>query len=226
MNDLGSIETSWNAEYEARRYEGEPPIPFVESIVKASQESGLAGAPGLYIGCGNGRNFLPLVDRGLDLIGLDVSWKALGQLARLSPKKPARLIHGDLSSIINAEVFDLIIGLQVFQHGDRAGSHAHIKVAQRRLRRNGLFCLRVNSTITDIDLRHEELERHPDGGRTVRYLEGPKAGLCIHFFGREELEELFVDDFETVEPLRLSKTLRVPPRLGHWGQWESIWRRT
>ena len=35
---------------------------------------------GLYVGCGNGRNLLPLLDAGLDLTGLDISRQAIAQL--------------------------------------------------------------------------------------------------------------------------------------------------
>ena len=44
---------------------------------------------GLYVGCGNGRNFLPLVDSGLELHGLDVSGESLRQLQA----PPSRVTH-------------------------------------------------------------------------------------------------------------------------------------
>jgi SAM-dependent methyltransferase len=50
---------------------------------------------GLYIGCGNGRNLVPMSDAGLDLIGLDISAQAITQLHRRKPGA-ARLIVGDL----------------------------------------------------------------------------------------------------------------------------------
>lgn len=55
----------WDAEYREGRYLQEPPIPFVEQIltVLLDHRVMLPGI-GLYIGCGNGRNYLPLVEAG------------------------------------------------------------------------------------------------------------------------------------------------------------------
>jgi hypothetical protein len=63
-------------------------------------------------------------------------------------------------------------------------------------------------------------------GYSVRYLEGPKRGLLVHFFDREELASLFVDGFDAELPLRLATTERASPSTGSWSQWEGIWRRT
>jgi len=57
------------------------------------------------------------------------------------------------------------------------------------------------------------------------YLDGPKAGLEIHFFGAAELGGLFADGFEPVLPPRAQVTWRQPPQAGQWTQWEGIWRR-
>jgi len=56
----------WDAEYERGRYGHEPPLPFVREIVAALRDQGdSAHGPGLYVGCGNGRNYVPLVEAGL-----------------------------------------------------------------------------------------------------------------------------------------------------------------
>jgi hypothetical protein len=119
--------------------------------------------------------------------------------------------------------YPVVIGIQVFQHGTRAVAHAHIRAAQRRVAAGGLFCLRVNAAGTDIWPGHEVTERSPDGGLTVRYLQGPKRGLDVHFFSAAELEGLF-SGFTPVLPLRLHRTRRPPPQPGQWSQWEAIWR--
>src|SRR5438093_504855 len=71
----------WNSEYRAGRYVGERPIPFVDRILSTlrAHPAAISGV-GLYVGCGNGRNYLPLVAAGLTLHGLDVSREALDQL--------------------------------------------------------------------------------------------------------------------------------------------------
>lgn len=219
------IAEAWDSEYEAGRYKEELPVPFVQDIVAASENVGLSGAHGIYIGCGNGRNYTPLVAAGLDLIGLDVSGAAIDQLVRRLPQRRHRLVHGDLSALPIGAQYQIVIGIQVFQHGDRAATHSHIRRAQGRVAPSGLFCLRVNAVGTDVSPRHEITERHGDGGFTVRYLEGPKKGLEIHFFSRAELDELFWEGFKEVVPLRLDQTWRAPRSEGQWSQWEAIWRR-
>jgi hypothetical protein len=219
------VASSWDAQYAAGRYATEPPVEFVADILAAAREAGLAGFPGLYVGCGNGRNYLPLVAGGLDLVGLDISAIALEQLATRAPGRRHRLLHGDLSALPPAATYPLVIGIQVFQHGDRAAAHAGIRSAQERVIPAGLFCLRVNAVGTDIAHEHEVVERHADGGFTVRYLAGPKQGLPIHFFSAGELTSLFARDFRPLLPPRLHRTWRTPRGRGQWSQWEAIWRR-
>ncbi|MGH3621503.1 MAG: class I SAM-dependent methyltransferase [Sciscionella sp.] len=68
----------------------------------------------VYIGCGNGRNYLPLVDAGLDLVGLDISGRAIEQLAQRVPTRRDRLVVGDLSSLPPHELYRIVVGIQVF----------------------------------------------------------------------------------------------------------------
>jgi len=220
----GPAAAAWDAEYAAGRYATEPPVAFTRDILAAARRTSLTR--GLYIGCGNGRNYLPLVASGLDLTGLDISAAAIAQLCARAPDRRDRLVHGDLSALPASAVYQVVIGIQVFQHGDRGAAHTHIRAAQRRVTAGGLFCLRVNATATDVWPGHEVTERHPDGGFTVRYLAGPKQGLLIHFFAGAELEALFGGGFTPVLPPRLQQTRRNAPQPGQWSQWEAIWLRT
>ncbi len=213
---------SWDREYRAGRYRNEPPVSFVEDILVAARQAGITR--GLYIGCGNGRNYLPLVRGGLDLVGLDISPVAIERLVYRAPDRRHDLICGDLSALSTHARYDLVIGIQVFQHGDRSTAHAHLRAAQDRLAPGGLIAIRVNAIETDVWPRHTVTEQNADGGFTVRYSEGSKLGLDIHFFARTELEELFAT-FQPVLPLRLQSTNRQPPSPGQWSQREGIWRR-
>jgi hypothetical protein len=79
------VAASWDAEYGAGRYAGAPPDGFVADIIAAATRHGLSR--GLYIGCGNGRNLVPLLDAGLDLTGLDISPEAIAQLRVRRPDR-------------------------------------------------------------------------------------------------------------------------------------------
>jgi SAM-dependent methyltransferase len=216
-----AVAAAWDAEYAAGRYLGDAPVMFVRDILRAARDARLTS--GLYVGCGNGRNYLPLTAGGLDLTGLDLSAAALAQLAaRLAG---ARLVCGDLSCLAASAVFPLVIGIQVFQHGDRATAHGQLRRAAGHVAPGGLLCVRVNAAGTDVWPAHEITERHADGGFTVRYLAGAKRGLQVRFFGEAELAGLIAAGFAPVLPLRVSRTRRAPPAPGQWSQWEAIWRR-
>jgi methyltransferase family protein len=217
------IERAWDDEYARGRYRDERSVPFVREILRCVRRCGLAGRPGIYIGCGNGRNFLPLVEGGLDLIGLDVSGVAITQLAERMPQHASRLIHGDLGALPADVRFPIVIGIQVFQHGDRETCYRLIRRAQGFLEPGGLIAVRVNATETDIEFEHDVIESQADTGITIIYRDGPKTGLPIHFFARKELDELFTG-LHSESPLRLVSTERAAPAKGQWSQWEGIWR--
>jgi SAM-dependent methyltransferase len=214
---------SWDKEYVGGRYRDEPPVAFVADILVAARRAGLTS--GLYIGCGNGRNYEPLVRGGLDLTGLDISDVALRQLSARMPERRGSLVHGDLSALPQGTRYGVVIGIQVFQHGHAEAAHAHLAAARARVAPGGLMAVRVNAAGTDIAFAHRVTGRNDDGV-TIRYLDGPKAGLEIHFFGEAELRGLFAIGFEPVLALRAQVTRRQPPEAGQWTQWEGIWRAT
>jgi SAM-dependent methyltransferase len=221
-SERAAVTRAWDAEYVAGRYQDEPPVAFVDDIVAAARSFGVES--GLYIGCGNGRNYIPLVNAGLDLVGIDISAAAIAQLRERAPNRTNRLLCADLEGL-TAGAYDLVIGIQVFQHGDRAQAHAHIRSAQRRIARGGLMAVRVNAVGTDLVYRHERTGAAADGSFTARYLEGPKSGLRIYFFAREGLSGLFAEEFTSVLELRTQATAHEGTGQGFWLQWEGIWRR-
>jgi trans-aconitate methyltransferase len=214
-----SAASAWDTEYARGRYHDEPAVDFVSDIVTTAHQHRLRD--GVYIGCGNGRNLLPMLDAGLDLVGLDISAEALRQLRRRRPDRADKLLLGDLAALPDSARCELVVGIQVFQHGTRAQAHQHLLAAAERVVTGGLLCVRVNATDTDIEYDHDRIEEAPDGGYTVRYRSGPKAGLDIHFFTAAELSTLVADQFTP----RLHTTHRASPSRGHWSQWEAIWQR-
>jgi hypothetical protein len=118
---LTSASESWDREYRQGRYRSEPPIPFVDHTIETlGRRPEVRMGRGLYIGCRNGRNYIPLCDAGLDLWGLDVAGEALEQLESVRPDIAHRLIHSDLGDFEPDSLFDYVIAIQVFQHGPEA----------------------------------------------------------------------------------------------------------
>lgn len=220
-----NVSALWDAEYRSGRYRSESPIAFTAHIVEAVRLAGLAKGSGLYVGCGNGRNYIPLVSAGLDLIGLDISQTALAQIADRGIVPRHCLIHGTIDDLPPGETFDVVIAIQVLQHGNRSASNELFRKALARVAPGGVFCLRVNAARTEVYFAHDVTERFPDGSFTVRYREGPKKGLDIHFFSADEIGSLLESDFEPVMPMRIDATRRESPAAGQWLQWEGIWRR-
>ncbi len=218
-----TVAERWDAEYRSGRTAREPPDDFVADLLSMARVHGVRR--GLYVGCGNGRNFEPLVDGGLDLEGLDVSAEAIRQLTERRPEWAGRVRVTDLAGLPEGALYPLVIGIQVFQHGDRAACRVHLLAAQARVAEGGLFGLRVNAAGTEYAQAHDVVERDDDGSESIRYRAGPKEGLTIHFFARSELEHLFEAEFSPVLPLRRSVTVRRAPERGHWDQWEGIWQR-
>jgi hypothetical protein len=228
MNDAPAplVRARWDAEYRAQRYADEPPIPFADRIADTLRaRPRLFGARGLYVGCGNGRNFLPMVDAGLDLDGVDVSPEAVRQLAARRPALAPRLACADFRELAPTPRYAYLIAIQVFQHGTAAEAAGWFDTAATLLPPGGLLFVRVNSVATEIYHRHTVLERTDTGGLTIRYDAGPKQGLAVHFYAAAELDALTRDAFVAIDEPREDVIRRDPPKTGSWAQWEFIWQR-
>ena len=224
MSD-GLAARQWDEEYRRGRYAAEPPLPFVHTILDVLADRGARPAPGLYVGCGNGRNWVPLVDAGLALWGLDVSGEALRQLAARRPDCAGRLLLGDFLQFQPPTPFAYLVAIQVFQHGTQADAVAYFDRAAALLAPGGLLFVRVNSARTQVFHRHAILENNAHGGFTVRYLDGPKQGMPIHFYAAAELEALTGAAFHGVRAPREEIIQRAAPQHGFWAQWEAVYER-
>lgn len=222
----GSVSLRWDDEYRRGRYRGESPIPFVGLIVDILRDrpETMRGR-GLYVGCGNGRNYVALVDSGLNLIGLDISKEAIAQLQAGHPHLAPKLVRADFHDFDSESQYDYIVAIQVFQHGTADAVRSMFARAAKLLRRGGLLFVRVNSASTDVYYTHRVVERGDRGGFTVSYNEGPKRGLVIHFLSLRELRETLEPWFTPLVPTREEVTTRESPKRGSWAQWEGVWVR-
>ncbi len=144
--DTALTASRWDEEYRNQRYAEEPPLPFVNGILDALRADPLAwSGAGLYVGCGNGRNYLPLLDAGLSLLGLDVSPEAIRRLVQRRPTLSRQSLLCDDFRAFQSPVphFDYLIAIQVFQHGDESDVATYFEKVAALLRPDGLFFLRV-----------------------------------------------------------------------------------
>ncbi len=222
---MNSLADKWNEEYESGKYADEPAIPFVGTIIETlnkfpETKKGL----GLYVGCGNGRNYLPLVSAGLNLNGLDVSPVALQQISKKMPHLADKLVCQDFKSFSAAKQFDYIVAIQVFQHGTERDARQYFEKVCSLLKPGGLFFLRVNSIATEIYHKYEVLEKNKFGGFTIKYTEGPKSNLPVHFYSNEEILDLTREFAVVMLPVQ-EMIQREPPKKGCWAQWEGIFQK-
>lgn len=96
-------------------------------------------------------------------------------------------------------------------------AQAHVQEAIDLVVPGGLFCIRVNAVGTEIEYAHRVLTGSTGSGMTIRYDDGPKRDLAIHFFARDEIERL-TDRLVPISPLRIHRTHRQKPSDGHWDQ--------
>ena len=180
---------------------------------------------GLYVGCGNGRNYVALAGAGLNLIGLDISKEAIAQLRVGHPHLAPDLVQAGFHEFDSESLFDYIVAIQVFQHGTGDTVRRMFARSAKLLKRGGLLFVRVNSASTDVYHSHRVVERGDRDGFTVRYDDGPKCGLAIHFLSLLELQEILDPWFTALVPTREQVTLRQSPKRGSWAQWEGVWVR-
>lgn len=213
----------WDREYESGRYEAEPPVQFVRAIIGELRKRGWTGRRGIYVGCGNGRNYAPLAATCDGLRGIDVSESGIRRLLQGYPEHAGRVSRGNFldDSHDMERAADYLMSIQAFQHGDERTAERYFERAAAVLRHGGLLFLRVNSASTDVYHSHEVVERNDCGGFTIVYSAGPKKGLRVHFFARRELEsELHRTGFDLLNAPVERAERRRPPKTGEWRQWE------
>src|SRR3982750_4453587 len=84
----------WDADYTRGRYAGKPPLPYVQTVLDHLGDEG-PSLPGIYIGCGNGRNYIPMLEAGLNITGIDISQVALDQLLERYPAAKNKILRRD-----------------------------------------------------------------------------------------------------------------------------------
>lgn len=218
-NVSADIASAWDAEYGAGRYAGEDPIEFATDVVaEVKKRPSIRKSPGLYVGCGNGRNFIKMATSGLNMTGLDVSDVGLRQIVKKMPDLADKLRHGDF--LDHAGRFGYIVAIQSFQHGDAVRTARYFRKAAAMLDAGGLLFVRVNSADTKVAHAHRVTEMG-DCGFTAVYDEGPKMGLSVRFLTRAGLERVAGRDFVMAREPRLVEAKRGGGR-GSWFQWEMV----
>lgn len=167
------------------------------------------GAKILELACGSGRLFMPLLEAGYNLTGVDLSIEMLDlarqKVATLAPEfqQKGRLLVGDmrrLEEVVGGEEFDLIIlGFNSFQHLlTPADQHACLASACRHLAPRGRFVLAVLNP--ESDTRDPAKNRMEYYGSSVNPLRQSKINLMVSTtdYPAEQLRRLLYIFYENL----------------------------
>jgi SAM-dependent methyltransferase len=214
----------WDRRYLGGLYEAAPPVPEVARFVE--RYLGDLGGNDLVLdlGCGNGRHLRALA-ASTAMVGSDISLQGLrvlsltlglaGHGARL-----AQAAHDHLPFAAGSFAAALVV--QSVQDGFLMTAEASLCELHRVVGDGGPVYVSLPATKADRAWRHEETEEQG----TVRYLEGPKAGLIVHWFTPAEILAIAARcGFEVVEEPVDRSAPRIPPLQGRMGFLDSVWRR-
>lgn len=166
---------AWDNEYKSSTWKGH------YSLEKLELDS-IKGRI-LDAGCGSGKYTLPLLMRGYDVIGIDVSTKALGMARNSSTKHglDTDFVAGNICNLPFADnAFDAVLCYGVLQHLLSKERELVISEFMRILVKGGLLFIEV---FGKEDMRSGGTEIEQDTFTR-------KSGIIYHYFDKAELEGL------------------------------------
>ncbi len=102
----------------------------------------------LDLGCGNGRNAIPLAQMGCLVTGVDVSQVALDLLREKAQKEGVfiEMVKGDITRLpFRSEIFDLALCYNAVFNGDKSAIERSFGEAKRALKPGGFFLVTLRS---------------------------------------------------------------------------------
>ncbi|NJD54487.1 MAG: class I SAM-dependent methyltransferase [Candidatus Methanoperedens sp.] len=169
---------AWEDEYGKSIWKGHYSLELLDHGLKKGRL--------LDAGCGSGKYSLPLKMRGFEVVGVDVSFKALQMLRESS--KTRELDIGIIAANIFQlpfmdQSFDIIWCYGVLQHLLLIEREFTIREFRRILRKEGILFLEV---FGKDDMRYGGIEVEPDTFSR-------KNDIVYHYFDKSEMEDLLSD---------------------------------
>src|SRR3954454_9684387 len=123
---------------------------WLASILAIAHEHGLRGTRLLDIGCGTGKSFLPMLERGYEVTAFDISPAMVERACEAAAGSEAEVLVADVRDLPRLGRFDLAIALDDamnYMLSDEELLKAFLGVA-RNLRPGGLLAFDVNTLPT------------------------------------------------------------------------------
>lgn len=197
------------------------PNPELLGLLPALKEAGCRRV--LDAGCGVGRHLLPLVQSGFLVWGVDRETPVLQVLkARLAAAgHPAHLVQADLQRLpFRVSKFDLVISINVINHGDSQAFHHYCQEMDGVLRPGGHLFIYVSPREFVEHVRLPQTRELEPG--TLVEIDTPDGDLVHHFPTAEEVRSQFPDyrvhRWETIlAPIPFMDGAQLP-QLVFWAQ--------
>ncbi|MBX5469794.1 MAG: class I SAM-dependent methyltransferase [Thermoleophilaceae bacterium] len=118
---------------------------WIGALERLARGHGLAAGRVLDVACGTGKSFLPLLARGYEVVGCDISAEMLARARRKAPG--VRLLQADLRALPNVGEFALVTCLDDVLNYllDPDDLRAAFRSARRNLAPGGLYLFDVNT---------------------------------------------------------------------------------
>lgn len=145
-NEAGELEDYWDWAHTIRDWPRGAALPIVQHVLEEVADRDRI----LYIGVGDGRNFLRLADSGLDICGCDASGVAVDRFLSDHPSLRDRLHHRKLAEMArDRSRFDVVIASRVLVRPDMDGSRADLSAIRSVLRPEGRLFAEWTAAGTD-----------------------------------------------------------------------------
>ncbi len=167
--------TAWRDEYKRSTWKGHYSLKLLDSI---TVQGSLLDA-----GCGSGKYTLPLTMRGFDVVGIDISLRALrltGESGR-ARKLDLNIMAADVLQLpFKDDSFDAVWCCNVLQHFMLKERTSALRQFKRVLKKGGILFMEV---FGKDDFRYGGREVEPDTFSR-------ESGIIYHYFEAVELEAL------------------------------------
>ncbi len=178
-------ELAWK---EGRWQELSPPLPAVKEF--SDYLKTLNARNVLDLGCGAGRHAIFLAREGFNVVGLDVSETALGELEgrrRSAGLGNVTLVKHEMQELpFIDDYFDGVVSTNVLHHGTATEIRRTLAEIHRILRKDAAGFI---ITLSKSDFRYATGTRLEED--TYRFTDGDEEGIVHHFFSKEELLQYF-----------------------------------
>jgi len=198
MNKTKNNQSSdWNRIYQKpsqyRYYNLFKPHPDLKRVIGHFKKRNVIKV--LDLGCGLGRNFIPLARFGFNVTGIDQAPNAIKKLKTVMSKENinGEALIGNFQNLLFAdESFDAVISIQTINHGYQDGVEKGIAEIERVLCSGGSIFVTVPGRIAKGEIRYSLVKTAQKvSDRVYIPTVGKEKGIPHFIFNKELIKKMF-----------------------------------